>query len=102
MPEVWQDIAKRKKEEQNTKIPKEWLLSSKPSPNLNNVIDVPRRCGLLSEKELYITEKHDATSLVEKLAKRDISSEEVVTAFCKRAAISHQLVHKPKILVYFS
>ena len=93
MSQVWQDIARRKKEEQNTKIPKEWLLPSKPSPNLNTVVDVPRRCGLLSENELFITEEHDATALVEKLAKRKLSSEEVVTAFCKRAAIAHQLVH---------
>lgn len=93
MSQAWRDIARRKKEEQATKIPKEWLLTSQPSPNLNSVIDVPRRCGLLTEKELNITEHHDATALVEKLAKRALSSEEVVTAFCKRAAIAHQLVH---------
>ncbi|KAI9660569.1 MAG: hypothetical protein M1821_009921 [Bathelium mastoideum] len=91
MAESWQDIAKHKQEEQAAKIPKEWLLSSKPSPNLNAVIDVPRRCGILTEQEVYITEQHDATALVTKLAKRELSSEEVVTAFCKRAAIAHQL-----------
>ncbi|KAL9063453.1 MAG: hypothetical protein Q9157_008237, partial [Trypethelium eluteriae] len=93
MPETWQDVAKRKQDERTLNIPKEWLLSSKPSPNLNAVIDVPRRCGILHENELAITEKYDATDLVKKLANRELSSEEVVTAFCKRAAIAHQLTN---------
>ncbi|KAL9089767.1 MAG: hypothetical protein Q9165_005561 [Trypethelium subeluteriae] len=93
MPETWQNIAKRKEDERTSNIPKEWLLSTKPSPNLNAVIDVPRRCGILRENELAITEEYDATDLVKKLANRELSSEEVVTAFCKRAAIAHQLTN---------
>ena len=92
MGQEWQDIAKRKREEQATKIPKAWMLSSQPSVNLNNVTDVPRRCVILNEKELYITEQHDATALVQKLASGELKSEDVVAAFCKRAAIAHQLV----------
>jgi len=55
-------------------------------------MDVPRTCGILSEKELDITENYDATALVEKMAKGEFKSVEVVTAFCKRAAIAQQCV----------
>lgn len=56
------------------------------------MLDVPRTCGILTEKELDITENYDATALVEKMAKGDLKSVEVVTAFCKRAAVAQQCV----------
>jgi amidase len=56
------------------------------------VLDVPRRSGILTKKELDITENHDATDLVSKMAKGELKSVEVVTAFCKRAAIAQQCV----------
>ena len=57
-----------------------------------SVLDVPRTCGILTEKELDITENYDATALVEKMAKGEFKSVEVVTAFCKRAAVAQQCV----------
>ncbi|KAL2357109.1 acetamidase [Cryomyces antarcticus] len=93
MSESWQSIAARKKEEQTSRIPKEWLLAREPSPNLNNVLSVPRSCRLLSERELAITENYDATALAEEIAKGRLKSVDVVTAFCKRAAIAHQLTN---------
>ena len=79
------------------KIPKEWQLSSKYLENVNansnlNVLDVPRNCGILNEREIDITENYDATALLAKLATKQFSSYDVVLAFCKRAAIAHQLV----------
>ena len=56
------------------------------------VINVPRQCGLLSEAEIDITES-DAISLINKLASGQLSSVAVTTAFCKRAAVAHQLVN---------
>lgn len=95
--EPWQEIAFRKRAEVAKKIPSEWKLSSAilatvdPGADIN-VINIPRSCGLLNDKELEITEKHDATGLIAKMAAKELSSAEVTLAFCKRAAIAHQLV----------
>jgi len=74
-------------------IQKQWLLPADklPSPGRTNVLDVPRECGLLDEKELKITET-DATGLVEKMSQGTWTAEDVLTAFLKRATIGHQLV----------
>lgn len=93
----YREVSKHKLEANAALIPKEWILSSKYLENVNensdlNVLDVPRKCGILSEKELDITENYDATALIERLAAKEVSSYEVVVAFCKRAAIAQQLV----------
>jgi hypothetical protein len=90
-------ISQEKLHANAAKIPKEWLLSSKYLENVNadsdlNVLDVPRTCGILNEKEIDITENYDATALLEKIASKQFSSYDVVLAFCKRAAIAQQLV----------
>ncbi|KAJ5711795.1 hypothetical protein N7488_005951 [Penicillium malachiteum] len=56
-----------------------------------NVMNIPRTCGLLTLKELDITEKYDVRALVLAMTDSKLTVEEVVEAFCKRAAISHQL-----------
>ncbi|TLD27684.1 hypothetical protein E2P81_ATG10972 [Venturia nashicola] len=95
MPEAWQSISKRKKEQQASRIPKEWLLPAEsiPPPGTLNVLDIPRTCGILDEQDLNITENYDATALVEELAAGRLKSVNVTRAFCKRAAISHQLTN---------
>lgn len=90
-------VAQRKTDSNAAKIPKEWQLQSRYLDNLGpnadvNVLDIPRKSGILSEKELDITENYDATALLEKLASKHFSSYEVVLAFSKRAAIAQQLV----------
>lgn len=56
-----------------------------------NVRDIPRQSGLLTERELDITENYDATALAEAIAARKLTAVEVATAYCKRAVIAHQL-----------
>jgi hypothetical protein len=94
MPEQWQSISKRKKKQQASRIPKEWLLPANTASNSNNVLDIPRKCGLLSEKELNITEAYDATDLVQKLGRGELKSVDVVTAFCKVCPLSDQTVNR--------
>jgi amidase len=48
--------------------------------------------GILSPREIEITTSRDATTILEKIHKRAWSAEEVTTAFCKRAAMAHQMV----------
>ncbi|KAH8424823.1 uncharacterized protein LDX57_002566 [Aspergillus melleus] len=57
-----------------------------------NVTDVPRSCGLLSERELDLTERYDATGLVQMLAAGKVTAKELLIAFRKRATIAQQYV----------
>ncbi|KAG0648965.1 amidase [Hyphodiscus hymeniophilus] len=88
---LWQAIAERKQAERQSRIPKEWLLPSLPSSSTLNVLSIPQTCGILSSKELEITEKYDATSLAQAIASNRLTAEEVTTAFCKRAAVAQQV-----------
>lgn len=58
-----------------------------------DVSKVPELTGILSGHELEITACEDATELLEKLHTGEWCAEEVMVAFGKRAAISHQLVN---------
>lgn len=94
----WKQLALSKRVSTFNKIPKDWLLSMEQvsdftETNSISVVDVPSICGILTRKELDITENHDATDLVSLMAKGELSSLEVVTAFCKRAAIAHQAIN---------
>lgn len=91
----WQALAKEKRKSVFTKIPNDWLLPTSLTSQFTetstlSVIDIPRRCGLLNAQELEITEVFDAQDLACMLETGKLSSVEVVTAFCKRAAIAHQ------------
>jgi amidase len=76
----------------NETIPQEYHLAQDlvDNPPLD-VTQIPRSCGLLTPTDLEITEDHDATSLVKAIASRKYTSVQVATAFCRRAAIAHQL-----------
>jgi hypothetical protein len=86
----WQDVARAHREKQLQAIPKEWLL--KYLPDSLNVLDVPAKCGLLTVRELEITDTLDINLTLTKLAQGVWSSVEVTTAYYKRAIIAHQLV----------
>ncbi|KAL7940296.1 amidase signature domain-containing protein [Trichoderma barbatum] len=58
-----------------------------------SLLDVPVTCGILSSTEIDLTSNYDATSLLVGLKAGTWSVEQVITAFCKRAAIAHQLVN---------
>lgn len=90
----WKEIAAKKQAERKSKIPKEWLLGDKLPPATQlNVMDVPRTCGLLTSREIEITEIDEIDVLLKRLADKTYSAVEVTTAYCKRSAIAHQLVN---------
>ena len=91
MSTTWQELAAEKKARQTASIPKEWLIVT-PSDDVSDVTDIPAKCGLLSARELEITEVSSAEVLLSKIATGEWSSVEVCTAFCKRAVIAHQVV----------
>lgn len=89
------DERKRKQEEE---IPSEWRIKSPPE-NQCSVLDVPRTCGQLNDREILITETVDIDFLLRKLACGEWTSVEVTTAFYKRAVIAHQLVRRVLIVI---
>ena len=93
MPGMWQSIATRKQEERASRIPKQWLLPSPIDEKRLNVLDVPRESGLLTEAEIQLTENFDASALLSGLANGFLRSVDVVTAFCKSAAIAQEVTN---------
>lgn len=83
-------------------IPAEWMLPDSSFEVLslplevkrNNLIelDICRRSGIFTNRELEITELYTALDLLKKLAVGDFTALEVTQAFCKRAAVAQQLV----------
>ncbi|KAH9946646.1 general amidase [Amylocystis lapponica] len=90
--EDWQQHVADKRRRQKESIPQQWLIPPISKDHLN-VLDVPATCGLLTSKELEITNTADVSVLLERLASAEWSSVEVTTAFCKRAVIAHQLTN---------
>lgn len=89
----WRSIAVRKQQQLKDRIPDEWRLkASQLLIKDNNVLDVSK-FGILTDAELKITESYDATSLLGELAIGKLKSEDVVRAFCKRAALAQQLTN---------
>lgn len=86
---TWEQLAADKRARIDNSIPEEWKIQSKPEGN--SVFDFPAKSGILSEKELEITNT-PATELVAELASGELKSVDVTLAFCKRAALAHQLV----------
>ncbi|EYE98212.1 amidase [Aspergillus ruber CBS 135680] len=89
MSTTWEHLAAEKRGHIDKSIPSEWKISQ---PAQANVMDVPANSGILSAEELKITES-TATDLVNKLAKGELKAVDVTLAFCKRAALAHQLVN---------
>jgi amidase len=100
MVQHWREIVSKKRAETEKQLPEEWRLPTSILNTINpksetSVLDVPAKCGLLSSKELEITEKYDAVDLIQEMSCKELSSLKVITAFCKRAAIAHQVVSNP-------
>ena len=89
----WREIANTKQEQRWNRIPPAWRFDASVYADQLNVLKVPQTCGILTAKEIAITENYDAVSLVDAIKEGQLSSEEVAVAFCKRAAIAQQLVH---------
>lgn len=89
----WKDISAKAVEKLENAIPAEWRIPKDklPAEDVLDVTDFPAKSGLLTQDDIEITESF-ATEIVAKLAKGEWSAENVTRAFCKRAAIAHQLV----------
>lgn len=95
----WRARCEERKKKQLDEIPREWLIEPLPLDK-RNVTNIPANCGLLTERELLITEIVDVDYLLRKLANGEWSSVEVTAAFYKRAIIAHQLVRPCSFVSY--
>jgi amidase len=86
----WEKIAADKRARIEASIPQEWRIKTKPTED--SVMNFPKTSGIMSAEELAITES-SATDLVAQMAAGKLTSVAVTTAFCKRAALAHQLVY---------
>ncbi|EPY50597.1 acetamidase [Schizosaccharomyces cryophilus OY26] len=89
----WEQIAAKYSAHRDSTIPSFMKLKTIPYKEVLNVTNVPATCGLLSPRELELTEKYDATALADLIKERKTTSVELVTAFCKRAAVAQQLLN---------
>ncbi|RHZ70341.1 hypothetical protein CDV55_108460 [Aspergillus turcosus] len=90
MVTMWEERAADKRNRIDDSIPPEWKIQNLPTDD--SVLDFPKRSGLLSDHELTITQS-TASDLVKKLAQGELKAVDVTIAFCKRAALAHQLVN---------
>ncbi|KAF4213038.1 hypothetical protein CNMCM8980_000170 [Aspergillus fumigatiaffinis] len=88
----WKSAVQQKRTAQLNAIPPSWRLPSTIlTPPLPSTLETIRTCGLLSAEELEWTEANDVTNLLSLLISKEVSSVQLTTAFCKRAAIAQQM-----------
>ena len=95
----WIPIAAEKQRTRASLIPSKWQIPTSALPRdpptlahgAQNVLNLPRQ--FLTHSEIEITESYTIESLLSTIASGRLSSEEVITAFCHRAAIAQQLTN---------
>lgn len=91
----WEEIGAKKRQQLASSIPAEWRIPPhlQPADDEDDVTGFPERSGgFFTPSELAITSQ-TASELLPKLASGELTSEAVTRAFCKRAAVAHQLVN---------
>ncbi|KPV74611.1 uncharacterized protein RHOBADRAFT_36508 [Rhodotorula graminis WP1] len=90
----WRDEAAKKRDQLASLIPAEWQLSPEALDAAgDDVRGLAASSGILSDRELDITELDEVQELASRIAKGTYTAVEVTTAFCKRAAIAQQLTN---------
>jgi amidase len=98
----WQERVAKKQKENSEKIPSTWRIPNAFWDNFqtplaehkNDLVQEQaiRKSGILTDRELEITENYTVSSLISALANGHLTSVEVTLAYCKRAAVAQQLV----------
>ncbi|KAL4802986.1 amidase signature domain-containing protein [Aspergillus unguis] len=87
----WKPIVHQKRLTQLQSIPSPWRLPSSTISSSATTLSIIHTCGILTTEELQWTEATDITELLSLLSSGSISSVQLTTAFCKRAAIAQQM-----------
>lgn len=86
----WKEKAHLRRQQQVDAIPVAWRLKEIPQ-GFKDSRPIIEGAGILTPRELDITNTVGADKILRKIEDRSWSSEEVATAFCKRAALAEQL-----------
>ncbi|KAJ5140803.1 hypothetical protein N7448_004211 [Penicillium atrosanguineum] len=88
----WKPQVLQKRRTQHDLIPSSWHLSETALTTAPlSSIETIRTSNILTKDELAWTETTDIRHLVTLIATRQVTSEQLTTAFCKRAAVAQQL-----------
>ncbi|OBS26101.1 hypothetical protein FPOA_00044 [Fusarium poae] len=87
----WEDISVAAQAELLQAIPDQWRIDLKQYSSQSNVSRIPLSCGVLSKRQIAITEL-TVSELQQHIRSRTLKSTEILEAFAARAAIAHQLV----------
>lgn len=87
---TWLEVASERKRRINEKLPSEWRVD-KAQLQGKCLVNLPSASGLLTDKELLITEL-SAVQILATIREQKFRATETTIAFCKRAAIAHQAV----------
>ncbi|KAF9479766.1 amidase [Pholiota conissans] len=90
---IWKALCYAKRKAQRDSIPPEWIIPPYPISAYPDIIDVPEICGLLTPRELLISETTDVDEILAKLRSAEWTAVETTLAFYKRAVIAHQLTN---------
>lgn len=91
-PAPWQDRAAAKRAANAAALPASMILPNPPSADILDVRGVPVSCGLMTPREVGITECATVAELLRRIREREWSALEVAAAFIKRAVIAQQVV----------
>ena len=87
---TWKATARGRRKAQTESIPLAWRLDPIPT-DFKSAIPIIECCGILTSLDLDITNTINTSTLSVKIQSRTWTSEQVTTAFCKRAAVTQQL-----------
>ncbi|KAH7006611.1 amidase signature domain-containing protein [Fusarium venenatum] len=88
----WKDISVAAQAELLRAIPDQWRIDPKQYSGQSNVSRIPLTCGVLSKRQIAITEL-TVSELQQRIRSRTLKATEILEAFAARAAIAHQLVN---------
>ena len=91
--QTWQEKAEAKRAKTKSKIPEEWTLNKDDlaAAKEQRQLSGPFIESFLDGRELEIT-SNDSVPLLAKIRSGHYTALQVTKAFCKRAAIAHQIV----------
>ncbi|KAJ4315964.1 hypothetical protein N0V84_008098 [Fusarium piperis] len=94
----WEALIAAKREDRDSRIPPEWklpaaIMAQAHRESTASAFSLLEKTSLLLPRERELTENYDATGLLELLSTGAVTSLQVTTAFCKRAAIAQQLTN---------
>lgn len=89
----WESIAEAKRAALFESIPAEWRIPDDvfPPETQLDVTAFPKTSGLFTDKDLEVTSVL-MPELLKRIHSQEWTAQEVAKAFCKRAAVAHQLV----------